>query len=220
MEIYNVKILGENTIKRKFKNPFGNSSKGLFIRCFDVILDKIYASNINDIYDCTLRKNNKLIYHFKLDIGYTIANSIKVSVDDFKSFKDLKSFIKFIVGDVLNEPCGTTRIVYKISDTPYSCKIIGSLPIMYLRCYHYGEPVADVELSSKYNRDVKLYDMEDGRYVEQPYTYSLNAFGQLRFHGESKKGEELLEEKRKEALNVIHICHAFIQFDPLDYDIV
>ena len=219
MEIYNIKILGENTIKKKFKNPFKNS-KGLFIRYFDVILDKIYSSNINDIYDCTLRKDDKLIYHFKLDIGYTIANSIKVSVDDFKSFKDFNSLIKFIVGDVLNEPCGTTRIVYKISDTPYSCKVIGSLPIMYLRCYHHGNPIADVELSSRYNRDVRLYDMEAGRYVEQLYTYSLNAFGHIRFHGESKKGEKLLEEKRQEVSNVIYICHTFIQFDPLDYDIV
>ena len=218
MEIYKVKILGENTIKKKFKNPFKNS-KGLFIRYFDIILDKIYSSNINDIYDCTMRKDNKLIYHFKLDIGYTIANSIKVSVDDFKSFKDFNSLIKFIVGDVLNESCGTTRIIYKISDTPYSCKVIGSPPIM-LRCYYHGSPVADVELSSGYNRDVKLYDMEAGRYVEQLYTYSLNAFGHIRFHGESKKGEKLLEEKRLEVLNVIHICHTFIQFDPLDYDIV
>lgn len=218
MEIYNIKILGENTIKKKFKNPFKNS-KGLFIRYFDVILDKIYSSNINDIYDCTLRKDDKLIYHFKLDIGYTIANSIKVSVDDFKSFKDFNSFIKFIVDDVLNEPCGTTRIVYKISDTPYSCKVIGSPPIM-LRCYYHGSPVADVELSSGYNRDVKLYDMEAGRYVEQPYTYYLNAFGHIIFHSGSKKGEKLLEEKRPELLNVIHICHEFIQFDPLDYDIV
>lgn len=219
MEIYNVKIEWKDTIKRKFTNPFGDKSKGLFIKYFDVILKKIYSSNIHDIYDCTLKRNNKLIYHFKLDIGFTIADRIIVSVDEFKSFQDFHRFIKFIIYDVFDEPGGMTRVIYKISDIDYSCKIIESLPNK-MRCYLQGTTIAKVELSSKYNRDVKIYDMVKGEDVEQPYTYHLDAFGQLKYYGDSEKGAELLEEKRSEVLNVIHICQTFIQFDPLDYDIV
>lgn len=218
MEIYNIKLVWKNTIEKKYKNPFKKSA-GIFIRVYNVTLTKKYSSNINDVYDCEVTKSNKLIYKFTISIGHTIDDSIKITPYEFNYFKDFDQFVKFIISEVLNEYNSSMRIIYNVYNTDYSLKLIGDNRYLRMICYHYGR-VAEVELSSRYNRSVRIYEMIKGECIEQPYNYVLNIFEILSYHGYDKKAVELLEKKRKDVLNTIHICQTFIQFDPLDYDIV
>lgn len=220
MEIYNIKIVWKDTIKKIYNNPF--HKRGLIPKIYNVTLTKkIYSSAVNDIYQCEVVSGNKLIYEFTISIVHIIDDTIRVTVNDFKSFKDFHQFVKFIINDVLDESNGEMRIIYKVPHTDYSLKMIDSdKRFQKMICYQYGNRIAEVELSSNYNRDVKIYDMVKGECIELPYTYKLNAFGQFKYQGESETGMKLLDEKRSEVLNIITICQTFIRFDPLDYYIV
>lgn len=220
MEIYNIKIVRNGATRKIYNNPF--HQEGFIPKIYNVTLTKTYSSNIYDIYKCKVISGNKLIYKFAINIGYTIDDAIRITVDDFQSFKDFHRFVKFIVIDVLGENNGTKRIIYNIyDDTYYRVKIIeNDKHFQRMICYLNGAKIAEVELSSNYNRDVKIYDMVKGEYIELPYNYKLNAFDRLIYHGEDEKAIKLLEEKGPEVLNAIQVCQIFIQFDPLDYDIV
>lgn len=218
MEIYNIKLVWKNIIKKRYKNPFKKST-GIFIRVYNVTLTKKYSSNISDDYDCKVTKNNRLIYKFTMSIRHTIDDAIRITPYKFNYFKDFDQFVKFIINEVLNEHNGSMRIIYNVYDTDYSLRLMGDNRYLRMICYHYGQ-VAEVELSSNYNRKVGIYEMIKGEYIEQPYNYVLNGFEILSYYGNDKKAIELLEKKRKEVLDAICICQSFIQFSPLDYDIV
>ena len=223
MEIYITKLKYDygKIIKRTFKNPIIKPKDGIHI--YQISIYRSFVSNIHEDYSIfvkdIIKKNT--IYSFDIHVGLTIDDRILVKAIQYKSFLELHKIVEFVLEKCLNIYYYIFKLRYQVYDSSLYVNIFkANSKIIMLNCYDGGHQIGRIELTSSYRNKLKLFKMDKNAMMkEKKYIYLINAFGDISIDKEYADNPK--------AITLVHInrykiqeCFRYIQFNPLDYDIV
>ena len=229
MEIYKVTMRDKYdsiVYSKNFKNPF--TKPDIVIHLYQVCIEDISSSECPyKTYYCFVidKVTKKEIFEFFLDVYGDISWSCDIYVNprQHKSFIKLHELVEFIIKKCI-KPNRFKLIFYtgRLTDVGLSIYKQDNNTIL-LVCYHEDYKIAEVELTKEYKNRVKLFDSKDDIHimdmVEQEYVYYINIFGKITISDEYVDNKEAILLLNRYN-HIIQKCFKYIQFNPLDYDIV